>query len=411
MKKIRFDYPVETHFSCVSDTYGTQFSEYIKNNPSVDLTSRVLPVIKPEDFSGNTITDKVVAANDFIINAGGGFELYFGDTSVYLIDKAIVLPNNTTVRMDNCTIQMADNTVDNIFRSANIEINPSAPRGFAKNKTSMDSCNNIRIIGENGASLLMCDSASSSNYGVTNTGWRGHTILLAGVSNFEIAGFTINKNIAWGICLSGCGFGRVHDLIFNTSRENGDGIDVEFGSHDIEIYNISGYTYDDTIAVSNSGPTRLLLRPVELNRPTCPFDYGWRKFGEETHNIRIYNVNTVTTCHNVIFICGDYGIHNVSVSDVSDKNGASSGSIATVKIYGGQYDGNYRHGLIHNCSISNVESNNPSTAAIFLAQGIIENGIINNVKVASGKTLLNDQSGATWADYNFTITNTGTITE
>ena len=104
MKKIRFKYPVETQFDCVSDIYGTSFDEHVKNTPSVDILSRVLPVIKPEDFAGATIAEKVIAANSFILNAGGGFELSFGETSTYLITQAIVLPNNTTVRMDNCTI-------------------------------------------------------------------------------------------------------------------------------------------------------------------------------------------------------------------------------------------------------------------------------------------------------------------
>lgn len=410
MKSIKFQYPVQSKTDCITDGKGMPLQELVETTQTVDLSSRILPVVKPEDFTGGTIAEKVIAANDFIINAGGGYELYLGDTSTYLLTKAIVLPSNTRVRMHGCTVQMTDNTVDNIFRSGNIILDSDNPRGFALNKDTMESAKNLEIIGESGAVLLMCDNANANNYGVTKTGWHGHTIMFAGVSNFSISGFTVNKNIAWGICLSGCSYGKVHDIVFNTTRENGDGIDVEFGSHHIDIYNLSGHTYDDTVAVSNSGPSRLKLRPFELNRPTCPFDYGWRKFGEDTHDVHVYNVNTtVTDGHNIIFICGDYGIYNVSASDISDKDGENTGSIATVKVYGGQYDGNYHHGLIHNCSISNVKSYNPSTAAIFLSEGIIENGRINNVQVASGKTLLKDQSGVTIADYNFTVTNTGTI--
>lgn len=411
MKKIRFQYPVETDISAITAGDDLSLAEYIERNTSTGASySGKLPVIKPEDFDGDTIAQKVIAANEFIVNAGGGYELHFEDTATYLITQSIVLPNNTTVSMKGCVIQMADNTIDNIFRTANIEIDPDNPYGFAKNATSMDTVSNISIIGEDNASLLMCNNANADHYGVTKTGWRGHTILLAGCSSFEISGFTINKNIAWGICLSGCSYGSVHDIEFNTTRENGDGIDVEFGSHHIDVYNLSGHTYDDTVAVSNSGPSRLELRPVELTRPTCPFDYGWRKFGTDTHDIHVHNVNTtVTNGHNIIFICGDYGIYNVSVSDISDKDGENIGSFATVKVYGGQYDGNYHNGLIHNCSISNVESYNPTRAAIFLSEGIIEHGRINNVLVSSGSTLLLDESGATWSDYDFTITNTGTI--
>lgn len=410
MTKIRFPYPVETDISAITAGEGSLVDYISRNSSSGVVSSNKLPVIKPEDFEGETIAQKVIAANRFIVQSGGGYELLLKDTATYLITESIVIPSNTTIRMDGCTVQMTDNTIDNIFRTANIEIDPQHPYGFAKNKTSMESVRNIRIIGESDAQIIMCNNADSSHYGVTKTGWRGHTIMMAGCSNFEITGFHIEKNIAWGICLSGCSYGTVHDIDYNTTRSNGDGMDVEFGSHDICIYNISGHTYDDTIAVSNSGPTRLDLRPFEQTLPTCPFDYGWRKFGDDTYNIHIYNVNTtVTEGHVLIFICGDYGINNVSASTLSDNDGENTGAFAVVKVYGGQFDGNYHNGMIHNCTISNIEAYDPGTAAIFLSQGIIENGTINNVKITSGETLLRDESGANWQDYNFTITNTGTI--
>lgn len=412
MKSIKFQYPVQSKTDCIADGKGMPLQELVETTQTVDLSSRILPVVKPEDFTGGTIAEKVIAANDFIINAGGGYELYLGDTSTYLLTKAIVLPSNTRVRMHGCTVQMTDNTVDNIFRSGNIILDSDNPRGFALNKDTMESAKNLEIIGENGAVLLMCDNANANNYGVTKTGWRGHTIMFAGVSNFSISGFTVNKNIAWGICLSGCSYGKVHDIAYNTTRENGDGIDVEFGSHDIEIYNISGSFADDIVAVSNSGPSRLELRPFELKYPTCPFDYGYRRFGEETYNIHIHDINGTTLAHCVVFICGDYGIHDCSVAQVSDKdanNASNVGSLAIVKVYGGQYDGGYTQGMIHNCSVNDVKGYACSVAAVHLSQGVIEHGRINKVYVTSGRTVLKDQSGVTIADYDFTVTNTGTI--
>ena len=204
MESIKFQYPVQSKTNCITDGKGMPLNELIETTQTVDLASRVLPVIKPEDFTGGTIAEKVIAANDFIINAGGGYELYLGDTSTYLLTKAIVLPNNTRVRIHGCTVQMTDNTVDNIFRSGNIILDSDNPRGFALNKDNMESAENLEIIGESGASLLMCDNASSSNYGVTKTGWHGHTIMFAGVSNFSISGFTVNKKISViGIFITG----------------------------------------------------------------------------------------------------------------------------------------------------------------------------------------------------------------
>ena len=135
MKKIRFQFPVETDISAITAGDDLSLAEYIERNTSTGASySGKLPVIKPEDFAGNTIAQKVIAANEFILNAGGGYELHFEDTATYLITQSIVLPSNTTVSMKGCVIQMADNTIDNIFRTANIEIDPDDPYGFAKNK-------------------------------------------------------------------------------------------------------------------------------------------------------------------------------------------------------------------------------------------------------------------------------------
>ena len=408
MKKIKFEYPVDTTLECVHDNWETTLPDYIKGNPSIDLNDRKLPVIRPEDFEGATIGAKVIAMNNFVLAAGGGFEMYFGNTSTYLITQAIVLPSNTTVRIVDCTIQLADNTVDNMFRTANIVIDPEHPYGFALNKDDMPPVYNVRIIGEQNPVLLMVNN--TSQYGESTVGWRGHTIEFVGVSNFEIAGFKTEKNIAWQIALTGCSFGSVHDIEFHSTRDNGDGIDVEFGSHDIEIYNITGECSDDAIAVSNSGPSRLVQRPVELTRPTNPMDYGYRKFGEDTYNIRIYNAHVKNLADVVDIICGDYGIHHVSIADISDNNGTSQGATwACVVVFGGQYDGGYHHGLIHDVYISGVSAYACGKAAIYLNGGVIQNCQINDVKLAEGQTLLLNESGIDPADYNFTITNTGTI--
>lgn len=408
MKKIKFEYPVDTNIECVHDKWETTLPEYIKENPSVVLKEMKLPVIRPEDFEGNTIGEKVIAMNNFALAAGGGFEMRFGDTANYLITQAIVLPSNTTVRIVGCTIQLADNTVDNMFRTANIVIDPEHPYGFALNKDDMPGVYNIRIIGEQDPTLLMVNN--TSQYGERNLGWRGHTIEFVGVSNFEIAGFKTEKNIAWQIALTGCSFGSVHDIDFHSTRDNGDGIDVEFGSHDIEIYNITGECSDDAIAVANSGPSRLVMRPWELDRPTNPMDYGYRKFGEDTYNIRIYNANVKNQADVIDLICGDYGIHHVSISDISDNNGTSQGAtLSCVVVFAGQYDGGYHHGLIHDVYISNVSAYDCGTAAILLNGGIVKNCQINNVRIAAGQTLFVNNSGVDPADYNFTITNTGSI--
>lgn len=362
-----------------------------------------LPIVKPEDFTGATIADKVIAANNFILESNGGYELRFEDTQEYLITQAIALPNNTRVKIVGCTIRMADNTVDNMFRSANIVPDPEHPVGHALNRYDMPASKNISIIGENGATLVMENNASQSGGRVV--GWRGNVIILAGTDGFEISGLTIEKNLAWTINIARCRNGRVHDIIFNTTRENGDGVDV-MGDH-IDVYNISGSTQDDSVVVYNVNPARYDIMSRDI--PIVPFDYDYDfGYGHHSHDIHFHNVHTTGTNHVLILITGEYEIYNVTASDLSD-GGPTSQKIAIVKIYGGQYNGDYNYNLIHNCCINNIRAYNCSKATIWFSEGVIKDGRFNLVKTPSGDTSVKDQSGTTLADYDCVITNQVTV--
>lgn len=363
-----------------------------------------LPIIKPEDFSGSSIAEKVIAANNFILESNGGYELRFEETSEYLITQAIVLPSNTIVRIVGCTIRMADNTVDNMFRTANITPDPEHPVGHATNKSDMPTCKNIKIIGES-ATLIMENNASQSSELVV--GWRGNVICFAGVDGFEVAGLSIEKNLCWTINIARCRNGKVHDIVFNTTRENGDGIDVM--GDNIDVYNISGSTQDDTTVVYNVNTARYTARPAEVDVPIVPFDYAYDfGYGHDSHDIHFHNVHATGTNHILILITGTYEIYNVTASNISDKDSTSQKN-AIVKIYGGQYNGNYNYNLIHNCCFNDIYGHHCSKGTIWFSQGVIKDGRFNLVKTPSGKTSVSNESGATLVDYDCVITNQVTV--
>lgn len=364
-----------------------------------------LPVIKPEDFTGVTIAEKVIAANSFLLESNGGYELRFEDTSEYLITQAIVIPSNTRIKIVGCTIRMADNTVDNMFRTANIIPDPENPVQHATNKDDMPICKNVSILGEKGATLVMENSASQS--GILTVGWRGNTICLAGVDGFEISGLTINKNLSWSINIARCKNGRVHDIIFNTIRENGDGVDVM--GNNIDVYNICGSTQDDTTVVYNVDTVRYTQRPVELNIPIVPFDYGYNfGFGGDAYDIHFHNIHATGTNHILILLACTYEIYNVSASNLSDENSTSQKN-AIIKIYGGNYSGGYNTDKIHNCTFNDIYGHHCSKGTIWFSGGVVKNGRFNFVRTPSGKTSVLNESGVTLADYDCVITNQVTV--
>lgn len=392
---IDFKMPVKTNTDSVFDNKGNRLSDILGSN-----SNKIFPRIYPEDFTGSTLGDKVMAAMEFVKNSNGGFEVYFGNSAEYVVSSAIEIPSNTTLRIKDCTIRMADNIIDNLFRSANIIPDPNNPKGHCLNSQDMEWLENIKIIGEN-ATIIMEDNASQS--GALNVGWRGTTLCIVGVNGFEISGLNIQKNLSWSLNIVGCCNGSIHDLTFNTIRENGDGMGILNGSHDITIYNISGITQDDTIDICNFGAARYQKRQAEVNVPVIPINYSYKNFGTDIYNIFIENIDTRGINHVLILITGTHEIYNITAVGLSDTYNNISGKNAVVKIYGGQYCGDYHHGLIHNCSISDIAATNCSTAAVWLSEGVIQNGIIRDIEVPSGRTKLSDQSGVNIADYNMVI--------
>jgi hypothetical protein len=342
-----------------------------------------------------------MSAMDFVKKSNGGFEVFLGrDNTEYVVSSAIEIPSNTTIRLENCTLRMADNIVDNLFRSANIIPDPNNPKGNCLNNQDVEWLENIKIIGKD-AIIIMENNASQS--GALTVGWRGTTFCLVGINGFEISGLNIQKNLSWSLNIIGCCNGSIHNLTFDTIRENGDGMGILNGSHDIYIYNISGITQDDTIDICNFGAARYQKRPAEVSVPVIPIDYDYKKFGTDIYNIFIKNINTRGTNHVLILITGTYEIYNITAVGLSDTYNNVSGKNAIVKIYGGQYCGDYHHGLIHNCCISDIVANHCTTAAVWLSEGLIQHGIIHNVTVPSGRTVLSNQSGANLQDYDMVV--------
>ena len=387
--------PVKTNTNSVFDDNGNKLSDLLRGNGS-----KIIPRIYPEDFGGNTLGEKVMSAMDFVKKSNGGFEVFFGkDNTEYVVSSAIEIPSNTTIRLENCTLRMADNIVDNLFRSANIIPDPDNPKGHCLNNQDVEWLENIKIIGKD-ATIVMENNASQS--GALTVGWRGTTFCLVGINGFEISGLNIQKNLSWSVNIVDCCNGSIHDLTFNTIRENGDGIDL-LKCHDISIYNIGGTTQDDTIAICSCDSARYDERPAERTIPIVPIKYDYNKFGSDTYSIFVKNVHANGTNHVLILITGTHEVYNITASDLSDTYNNVSGKNAIVKIYGGQYNGDYHHGLIHNCCITNIVANNCSTAAVWLSEGLIQHGIIHNIIVPSGRTVLNNQSGANLQDYDMVV--------
>ncbi|MCA1807960.1 MAG: glycoside hydrolase family 55 protein [Lentisphaerae bacterium] len=224
----------------------------------------------------------------------------------FLVSSSILIPSDRTLYIRNATIRLNDGVFDNIFRN----------RQIFKGDT------NVKILGLGNAVLDangLNNNKRSANYfeSVSSDFQKNHKYkrnvgFFGNVSNFEIAGLNEVDRGCYFMTLQDDSYGKIHDIynsIYNKTQ-NQDGIQIIYGTHDIELYNISGYFGDDPTSVflgTVGRPTK--SGTLEMRTPTFPHgdvhDIYW-------HDYHVY----YTGCPTIIFICGDGNrIYNCKVEN------------------------------------------------------------------------------------------------
>ena len=136
----------------------------------------------------------------------------------YLLDEAIVLPSNTHIIIDNCTLKQNDRVFDNIFRGANVLVNPENPYGYPLDVTTIE---NIKIEGRGAAKLIGTDVPRVGYHPGKNEyqkmigdfwGWRTMMISFAKADNIEISGVELSQAMCWAITFEWSSNVYLHDI-------------------------------------------------------------------------------------------------------------------------------------------------------------------------------------------------------
>ncbi|SDZ73414.1 hypothetical protein SAMN05216331_101136 [Porphyromonadaceae bacterium KH3R12] len=335
---------------------------YDKDNKSI--------CVKPEDFEGRNISEKISNALDFLKKCNGGIIL-FKDNPLYLISESICLPSNTKMIIDGCKIKLADHVFDNIIRSDNFEIDKNNPNGYVK---KLLPAQNIRIVGLNGATVEGADffyEGINPKTGIKEQwlgdfwGWRNFSILLSYVDGFEISGLKVTKTHSWAIVVTnGCKNGHIHTIDFKTTVKNGDGIDIIQGGSNILIENITGETSDDTIVFGAFDESRWSNEKYIF--PLLPVRYSDYSYGADLHDIVCRNVNTSGNHHVLIILPSRTRIYNIFCSNISDN--PKGGKRKIIRIYGnGQYGQGFKAGNMYNIYMNDIRSYKADIALELLA--------------------------------------------
>lgn len=160
------------------------------------------------------------------------------------IKETIYLPSDFTLILDNCHLRMADGVFCNMFCSVG---------AFDKDCKEQK---NISVIGignvllDGGVPNGLTEKTSGQN-GMPGIS-KNTMILFRNVSGFEVRNIHMKEQRWWGMTFMYCDHGTISDIDFAATNitPNQDGIDLRVGCHDIIIENISGFTGDDTIALT-----------------------------------------------------------------------------------------------------------------------------------------------------------------
>ena len=246
------------------------------------------------------------------------------------IDREIRLPSHFTLILDNCHLRMADDCFSNMFVNCNHDTEIG--------KTTLGTDTNISIIGRGEAILDggKYNGLSERNH-LTNGMppiWKNNLVLFTNVDGFKISGISCRNQRWWALNFIYCANGYLgnidfcandisidangneyHGLRLNAYSEilvkNADGIDLRQGCHDIVIENITGFTEDDSVALT--GLDGILEQTFAVEG--LPSDI-W--------NVVIKNICTAALCTNVRLL-NQSGIklHDIQIDGVCDVSSNS----------------------------------------------------------------------------------------
>ena len=318
----------------------------------------------------------------------------------YIIDEPIRIPSNFTLILEDCHLRLADGCYSNIF------VNENHDTELGKTIDGTDT--NISIIGRGTAILDGGEYNGLSERNHMQNGlppiWKNNLILFTNVNGFTIKGISCRNQRHWALNFVYCSGGYLgnidfcandtaideagnvyHGLKHSKYKEilvkNADGIDLRQGCHHITIENITGFTEDDSIALT--GLDWHLEKHFKVDG--LPSDIC---------DITIKNIATSAFCANVRLLNqGEIKLHDIFIDGVYDS---SADSLHMEKGFAGVRVGDTnmygpRHATAeetYNITVRNVYSR--AKYAVTLA-GAMKNLVLYGIECETGTKMLLDE--------------------
>jgi len=316
------------------------------------------------------------------------------------IDTPVRIPSNFTLILEDCHLRLADGCYSNIF------VNEHHDTEIGKTADGTDF--NISIIGRKAAILDGGEYNGLSERNHMQGGlppiWKNNLILFTNVNGFMIKGISCRNQRWWALNFVYCSNGYIgnidfcandtaidalgnayHGLKHSRYKEilvkNADGIDLRQGCHHITVENVTGFTEDDSIALT------ALDWHLEKH-------FKVEGLPSDLCDITIRNVATSAFCANVRLLNqGELKLHDILIDGVYDtsadsphmERGLTAVRVGDTTMYGPRHATEEE---TYNITVRNIRSR--ARVAVTLA-GAMKNFVMYGIECEDGAKMLSDE--------------------
>ena len=223
----------------------------------------------------------------------------------YYLDAPIVLPSGFTLLLYNCTLVLMDGVYSNMIVSEGV---------FDEHMTAEDELHDIHVIGIGKATLDGGNPNDLTEKTARRDGrptvLRNCPLLFRNVEGITVEHLTITNQRYWGATFYYCRNGKVSDIHFFAANTmpNQDGIDLRVGCSYFDISDITGWTGDDSVALTALPESDAPMK-VEGKDP-------------DIHHVDIMRVSTyISGGHQTVRLLNHDGakLHDVNIYDITDE--------------------------------------------------------------------------------------------
>ena len=316
------------------------------------------------------------------------------------IDQAVALPSNFTLILNDCHLRMADGCFSNMFVNEN--------HGSEIGKTQAGTDRNITILGRGEAILDGGKYNGLSETTQLTDGmppiWKNNLLLFTNVDGFKISNISCRNQRWWALNFIYCSNGYIGNIDFCASDtavdadgneyhglkqsayeeilvKNADGVDLRKGCHDIIIENITGFTEDDSVALT--ALNGIMEKTFEVDG--LPSDLC---------RVEIRNIRTEAFCANVRLLNqGEIKLHDISIDGVYDMSqdsprmdrGMFAVRIGDPHLYGKRHAAKDE---TYNIAIKNVRGRGGYVISLI---GAVDNLVMYGIESFDGAKMLQDE--------------------